>query len=276
MRFVKFTTLFLCGVLVLALAGCGTDTIEEAEENETILTPTPERRVPDYYPNAIGNRWVYRHSDGSQWTREVTRERVLAGRTYRVFDYTPPIEDTEFDYLRVPSYRITPHRVLFFVGEEINNYFEHDLKTQLEDIFAEDNTRIHVNAISGNELIFFRIPPTGKWDVLDLKIKGNIIFVDFNQALPFEIHFLIKGAVIGSEVIETPAGIFETTSKIQYDLQITTTVEDEEDTTSRQTDTIWLAPDVGIVKIENENGTTELIELIFLKSIKESVIINRS
>lgn len=259
MRFVKFTTLLLCSVLVLALAGCGTDTLEEAEEDETILTPTPKKRVPNYYPNAIGNRWVYQHSDGSQWTREVTRERVLAGRTYRVFDYTPPIEDAEFDYLRVPSYRITPHRVLFFVGEEINNYFEHNLKTQLEAIFAEDNTKIRVNAISANELIFFRIPPTGRWDVLDLRIKGNIIFVDFNQAVPFEIHFLIKGAVIGSEDIQTPAGTFDT-SKIQYNLQITTSVQDEEDTTSTQTDTIWLAPDVGMVKIENDNGTTELIE----------------
>ncbi len=260
MRFVKFTKLLLCGVCVLVLAGCGADTLEE-EENETVLTPTEKKRIPNYYPNAIGNRWVYRHSDGSQWTREVTRERALAGRIYRVFDYTPPIEDTEFDYLRIPSYRITPHRVLFFVGEEINRYFETELKTELEAIFAEDNTKIHVNAISGNELIFFRIPPTGRWDVLDLKIKGNIIFVDFNQGVPFEIHFLIKGAAVGSDVIQTPAGTFETTSKIEYDLQITTTVGEEEETiTKRQTDTIWLAPDVGMVKMENENGTTELIE----------------
>ena len=261
MKFVKFTKLLFCSVLVLVLAGCGADTLEEKEENETILTPTPEREVPDYYPNTIGNRWVYQHSDGSQWTREVTRERVLAGRIYRVFDYTPPIEDPEFDYLRVPSYRITPHRVLFFVGDEINRYFETDLKAQLEAIFAEDNTKIRVNAISGNELIFFRIPPTGRWDVLDLKIKGNIIFVDFNQATPFEIHFLIKGAAIGSDVIKTPAGTFEDTSKIEYNLQITMIVNEEEETiTRKQTDTIWLAPDVGMVKIENENGTTELIE----------------
>lgn len=260
MRFMKFTKLLLCSVLVLVLAGCGSDILEE-EENETVLTPTEKKRIPNYYPNAIGNRWVYRHSDGSQWTREVTRERALAGRIYRVFDYTPPIENPEFDYLRVPSYRITPHRVLFFVGEEINRYFETELKTDLEAIFAEDNTKIRVNAISENELIFFRIPPTGRWDVLDLKIKGNIIFVDFNQGVPFEIHFLITGAAIGSDRIETPAGTFEKTSKIEYNLQITTTVGDEEETiTKRQTDTIWLAPDVGMVKMENENGTTELIE----------------
>lgn len=259
MKSVKFIKLLLCGVLVLVLAGCGTDTLEE-DDDETILTPTTERRVPDYYPNAIGNRWVYQHSDGSQWTREVTRERVLAGRIYRVFDYTPPIEDPQFDYLRVPSYRITPHRVLFFVGDEINRYFETDLRSQLEAIFAEDNTKISVNAVSGNELIFFRIPPTGRWDVLDLKIKGNINFVDFNASTPFEIHFLIKGAVVGSETIQTPAGTFEKTSKIEYNLRITTIVNEEEDTSTTQTDTIWLAPDVGMVKIENDNGTTELIE----------------
>ena len=253
----KFIKLLLCAILVLS--GCGPDT---PEENETGLTPTEEKRIPNYYPNAIGNRWVYRHSDGFRWEREVTREHILQGRVYRVFEYTPPIEDTEFDYLRIPSYRITPHRVLFFVGEEINRYFETELLTELEAIFAEDNTKIQVNAISEHELVFFRIPPTGslKWDVLDLKIKGNIIFLDFNQRIPFEIHFLIKGAVVGGGAIQTSAGTFKTTSKIEYNLQITTSIGEEEETTTRETDTIWLAPDVGIVKIENDSGTTELIE----------------
>lgn len=253
----KFIKLFLC--MMTMLIGCGTDT---PQENEAILTPTEEKRIPNYFPNAIGDRWVYRHSDGSQWTREVARERVFQGRVYRVFEYIPPIEDPEFDYLRVPSYRITRNRVLFFVGEEINRYFETELRADLEAIFAEDNTKIQVNAVSEHELVFFRIPPTGnlRWDVLDLKIKGNIIFVDFAQRAPFEIHFLIKGAIVGGGAIQTPAGTFETTSKIEYNSEITTIVGGEEETTTKETDTIWLAPDVGIVKTQNDRGTTELIE----------------
>ena len=106
MRFMKFVKLLICAMIVLS--GCGADISEEPEENTADLTPTAEKRIPNYFPDAIGNRWVYQHSDGSQWEREVTRERILQGRVYRVFEYTPPIEDTRFDYLRVPSYRVTP------------------------------------------------------------------------------------------------------------------------------------------------------------------------
>ena len=257
MRFVKIINLLLCGLLIIS--GCGSDT---PEENEAVLAPTEEKRIPNYFPDAIGNRWVYQHSDGTQWEREVTREHILQGRIYRVFDYTPPIEDTEFDYLRVPSYRVTPNRVLFFVGDEINRYFETELTADLQAIFAEDNTEIQVDAISAHELVLFRIPPTRTvtWDVLDLKIKGDIFFPDVGRGIPFEILFLIEGAIVGGGSVKTPAGHFKTTSKIEYNLEITTKVWEEKETTTQETDTIWLAPDVGVIKTENENGTTELIE----------------
>ena len=257
--FMNFVTVFLCGIFFLC--GCGS---EEIEESEDIVTPMEEKKIPNYFPDAVGNRWVYRHSDGFEWEREVARERIIQGRVYRVFDYMPPIEDTIFDYLKTPSYRVTPNRVLFFVGEEINRYFETGLAEGLEnEVFLGANVEVKVNAISEHELVFFRIPPITnvRWDVLNLKVKGNIIFLDLNRLqLPFEIRFLIKGAIVGGGAVETPAGIFETTAKIEYNVQVTTSIFEIEETTTEETDTIWLAPEVGIVKIEKEDGTTELIE----------------
>lgn len=255
----KFLSVFLSGAFLLS--GCGSDT---AETDETVVTPTEEKRVPSYYPDAIGNRWVYREANGFEWARTVSGERVIQGRVYRVFDYDPPVEDAPFDYLKTPSYRVTQNRVLFFVGEEINRYYEVDFAEALETrVFPGENVEVKVRAVSEHELIFFRIPPITnfQWDVLDLKVKGDIIFLDLDGAkLPFEIHYLITGAVVGGGSVQTPAGNFETTSKIQYKSKITTTILDEEETTEEKTDTVWLAPDVGIVKVENEDRTVELIE----------------
>ena len=120
-RLMQLLSVLLCSALLLS--GCGSDA---PETDEAVVTPTEEKRVPSYYPDAIGNRWVYRESDGFEWERIVSKERVIQGRVYRVFDYNPPIEDAPFDYLKMPSYRVTQNRVLFFVGEEINRYFEVD------------------------------------------------------------------------------------------------------------------------------------------------------
>ncbi|MCY3742223.1 MAG: hypothetical protein OXH00_14505 [Candidatus Poribacteria bacterium] len=255
----KFLSVFFSGILLLS--GCGSDT---PESDETIVTPTQEKKIPSYYPDAIGNRWAYREADGFEWERTVSRERIIQGRVYRVFDYNPPIENTPFDYLKTPSYRVTQNRVLFFVGEEINRYFEVDFANALRtQVFPGENIEVEVKAVSEHELVFFRIPPIGnlRWDVLDLKVKGNIVFLDLDGLkLPFEIHHLITGAVVGGGSIQTPAGTFETTAKVEYKSQITTSILDEAETTTEKTDTIWLAPDVGIVKLQNPDRTVELIE----------------
>ena len=259
-RLMKFWAVLFCSIFLLS--GCGSDDIEG--DNESITAPTEEKRTPSYYPDDIGNRWVYQESDGFQWERTVSGERIIQGRVYRVFDYNPPIEDTPFDYLKTPSYRVTQNRVLFFVGEEINRYFEVDFANAVRtQVFPGENVEVEVKAISEHELIFFRIPPIGnlRWDVLDLKVKGDIVFLDWDDLkLPFEIHYLIKGAVVGGGSIQTPAGTFETTAKVEYKSEITTSILDEEETTTEKTDTVWLAPDVGIVKVQNQDRTVELIE----------------
>ena len=67
-----------------------------------------------------------------------------------------------------------------------------------------------------------------------------------------------KGEIVAVDSLETPAGNFEETYQIEYQTEITQTLFSEAET-REQRQTVWFAPHVGIVKIEDERGVTELI-----------------
>lgn len=257
----KLFRLSLIFIALFLIIGCGAD--EESVENE-VTKPLSETIPPNYYPDSIGSRWVYRSPSGFQWTREVTGKKAIAGQVYRVFDYIPPRDDSGFDFLKTPSYRITRNRVFFFVGGEVDQSVKRNLSKSLERQFADaGNIRVNVIAASQSNLTFFRIPPFPgqKWEVLDMRITGNVVFLDLaNFKLRFEINWVITGFVDRKETVETPAGTFPDSFKVQYSTKVTTLVEGEEETSRDELETVWLAPDVGMVKIEDEDGVTELIE----------------
>jgi hypothetical protein len=232
-------------------------------EEDASATKPQETELPNYFPNTIGSRWVYRDSEGDEWAREVTGTRLINGLMYHVFAYDPPIENPPFDYIRTPSYRTTIIGVFFFVGGEINQSVQSSLTETYEQLFADaGNVTVNVNASSKSELTFFRVPPIrGKqWDVIDMKIVGDIIFRDFGDfQLPFEMNWVVTGVVVGEEIVETAAGVFKGSFKIQYESKLTTFVEGEEETSREEIDTIWLAPNVGIVKVQSEDNVIELI-----------------
>lgn len=252
--------LFSILIVVLFIIGCGEETIEDPTTKE----PKVEQLPPNYYPDTIGSRWVYRNPNGFQWAREVTGKRAIGDKVYHVFAYDPPLEDPEFDFHTTPSYRVTRNYVQFFVGGEINQSVRKNLSANLEELFAESgDVKVTVNAASKNDLTFFRIPPSPgqKWDVLNMQISGRINFTDLNQRLDFKINWVIKGLVVRREAVTTPAGTFPDSFKVQYSTKVTTTVEGEkEEGTAEELETVWLAPEIGMVKIETENGVTELVE----------------
>ena len=248
-------------ILLLMILGCGDG--KEGITRESVVGPAEE--PPNYYPNTIGSRWVYRNPDGFEWAREVTETAEIGLYLYHVFNYDPPIEDARFNFLKTPSYRITRNRVLFFVGDEIDRAYTEDLTEFLRDSYQEfGNIKINVNAVSQEELVFFRIPPDRgiQWEVIDMRASGNVIFRDQgNFILPFELNWVNTGLVTRLESVETPAGKFDDCFKIQYDSKVTAVVNEEEEEILRtEVQNIWLAPEVGMVKIEDEDGITELIE----------------
>ena len=258
----QFCRLLSISIALQLILGCG-----DGEEGmqETMGVVKPPEAPTNYYPNTIGSRWVYRNPDGFEWAREVTETREIGLQLYHVFNYDPPNKDTTFDFLKTPSYRITRNRVLFFVGNELDQAYKQDLTDFFQEVYQDaGNIRINVNTVSQAELTFFRIPPARgiMWEVINLKVSWNVVFLDFgNFKRPFGLNLVYSGIVTDMESVETPAGIFENCFKIQYDSKATVTADNEETETLREeVETIWLAPEVGMVKIEDGDGITELIE----------------
>ena len=249
----RLTSLMLCGILILF--GCSSD-----ETSAPIADP-----MPNYFPDTVGSRWVYRDPDGSEWTREVVNPREPEVDAYQVFAYTPSTSETELDYLKPDVFRVTDTQVLFGIGEKIDRYVQNVLPTWVADEFAGLELDITTEPITHPEFVFFQLPLTVsfQWDVFHTNVEGsiglqNLVLLQF----PFGVQVSVKGEVVAVDSLETPAGSFEETYQIAYKTEIMQTLFSEAETT-QQRQTVWFAPHVGIVKMEDESGVTELISYTF-------------
>lgn len=244
----RLTSLILCATFILF--GCSSD---EA--------PPPIETTPNYFPDAIGSQWVYRSTDGLKWTQSVGAETNIEGKNYQVFDYVPPTPNTDFDYLKPDAFRVEQNRVLFAIGEKIDRYVQTELPKAAQDELAGLELTVAVEPISHTELIFLQVPLTlnAQWDAFNVKVNGSI--VPQNLALlqiPFEVLMSIKAEVVAESPFETPAGSFEKTYQIEYQTEITLSLFSGVETTQLN-QRVWFVPHVGIVKVEDEHGATELI-----------------
>ena len=97
---------FLC--FILLMYGCGDESINAPLGG----TRKTEDFVPVssiYYPLTVGNRWVYRNADGSEWSREVTKTEEVGSHLYHFFSYSPLIDVDQLDSSETPMYTPTPY-----------------------------------------------------------------------------------------------------------------------------------------------------------------------
>ena len=255
----RLTSLMLCGIFILF--GCGSDEM-----------PAPIEQMPNYFPDAVGSRWVYRDADGSEWTQAVTDGNSVHGVGYKVFNYTPPVSETELNSLKPDAVRVTDSQVLFVIGEQIDRYVQNDILTSVQDEFAGLELDITVAPITHPEFVFFQLPltPSFQWDAFRTDVNGSIVLQNLVLLqFPFAVHINVKGEVVAAEALETPAGRFEETYQIEYRTEIARTLLSAEAETTQLHQTVWFAPHVGIVKIEDEGGVTELIAYTFPQTIEE-------
>ena len=256
----RLTSLILCGIFTLF--GCGSDE-----------TPAPvEQQMPNYFPDTVGNRWVYRNADGSEWSREVTDGNSIHGEGFQGFVYTPVSSETEQDYLKPNAFHVTDSQVLFVIGEKIDRYVQNELPASVADEFAGLELDITVEPITYPELVFFQLPltPNFQWDAFNTNVNGSIVLQNLVLLqFPFEVQVSVKGEIVAVGSLETPAGSFEETYRIEYQTEIARTLLSSEAETTLQRQTVWFAPYVGIVKIEDERGVTELIGYTFPQTIEE-------
>ena len=241
--------LTLCSIVILSSCGSGE-------------IPEPIEAKPNYFPDAAGSRWGYRNVDGSEWTREITDGHDSQDGDYQAFTYIPLVPEAEIDFLKPTFFRVAQNKIFFGVTEKIDRYIQIELLTLVKDDFEGLEVDVALEPISSPELFFFQIPLTSdsQWEALNLKVNGNITLQNLTLLqIPFEVHFIIRGEVVSEGAIETLAGRFENTYQLKYKTEIVQTVLSHEELTVRD-QTIWFVPHVGIVRIEDEHGVTELIE----------------
>ena len=127
--------LALCSVLLLL--ACGSDEI-----------PEPIETKPNYFPDTTGSRWVYRHADGQEWTREITEGKDTQNNNYQTFSYTPTNPETEIDILKPTSFRVNQHHILLDVSDKIDRYIQTELPKAVQDNFIGLDVKIVTEQIS--------------------------------------------------------------------------------------------------------------------------------
>ncbi len=224
--------------------------------------PEPTEFKPNYFPDAVGTRWVYQTPDELLWTWSVADDITTNNILFQKIDFIPEMTGNELDILIPSSFRVTQNQVFFRVDERINNYLQNGLPKVVEDEFTGLEISVNSDTELYPELLFLHTPLTlnSQWDALNTNITGNLILQDLVLLqFAFDVHINVHCKVLDQNVIHTSAGTFENAFQIQYETDITHLVLSNEETVI-DTKLIWFVPNIGIVRIEDDEGITELIE----------------
>ncbi len=180
----------------------------------------------DYYPTTVGNTWVFLSQDGSE------------RRTYSIEESDNDKEkDAGIILLKIVTETLGTETVdtdLYFISDDNEDLKLHRIRTE-EGAFGVAATTLDPPA-----LFFPADLPVGRtWDIVtvaELDLVGTATTTSTIE-------------VVDSEVLETPAGTFENCVKLEIRRKSATALA-----TIRTTSYQWLAPDVGPVKYENDQG----------------------
>ena len=257
-----------------------------------VMLVSSESEITQYFPDTLGSYWVYVDQDGNELTRRAVEGEEIAGKMYLAFDYEPALKNRiDYDYHIHPSlYQVGEEWVTFLVGDEARKSVQARLAKEMGALLKMMKEAAPPGAEAGFNLLYeieaeaqdqFYMLSTltafnEKWAAMQMKTKVTIT-PDPPQGDPedlmLEFTIVEKGEVLGTKNIETPAGTFENCLKIEYRTETTMAIfppeaaeEGEINPPGESVTTVWLAPNVGIVKYHQE------AEDIFLKTIPEPQI----
>ena len=249
-----------------------------------------------YFPDAQESYWHYEDQDGNELTRYAVEPVDIDGETYRAFSYAPRLEDwKDYQYYVHPYfYSVGDEWVAFFVGEDVENATKAIVAQQWEEITAvarqqmQDQLPPGINVdinmtyeleVEAQDYFYFLPTPTTfneEWEAMRADIKMDITISlqsdmaglpSFNQNIMKDFTFVETGNIVDTETVETEAGTFEDCLKIEYRQiadRVDATMETSppmEDAKSQVLTTLWLAPNVGIVKFLRESEVEKTLEL---------------
>ncbi len=243
-----------------------------------------------YFPDTQGSYWTYEDQNGNEFTRYAIEPETIDGETYRAFSYEPALEDwADFEhYVQPYYYQVGDDWVAFFVGTEIENALKASTIREMdealpflrEQMMGEIPEGAPISIDFGYDVevesqdYFYLLPTPAtfneEWTALEL--SATLTLTINIQGAPMEIpggaptittHSAVVeiGNVTGTETVDTPAGTFEDCLIIEYQTNETTEIafsvpgaqQDTEEREASTITTVWLAPNVGIVKFRHEH-----------------------
>ena len=269
-----------------------------------VLTLAANEWATYYFPNQLGSSWVYKDQDGNEITRSAIAAEEIDGETYQAFSYEPAIEDWEkYHYPVHPFlYQVSDEWVAFYVGDDIEAATKSILTKKLDETIALMRQQTAEQLPPGVTMDidytvqpkaqdYFYLFPTPvtyneEWVAMELNVKVDMA-LDI-QGSPVPIPEELKnissttkivetGNITGTETVETEAGTFEKCLVIEYRTKTTahTDLSPEfkqlipEQQTNESVTTLWLAPNVGIVKFKSEQEQTD--EVVTLELINYEI-----
>ena len=229
-----------------------------------------------YFPYVPGSYWVYEDQDGNELTRRAAEKKEIEGETYHAFNYEPAVAEwAGYDYHIHPNfYKVGEEKVTFLVGEAAEKAIKARFTKEMETFIkigkqVSPNINILYQVKVEIQDPFYVLPTSvtfnEKWEATEIKTK--ITITPFPQGdgeiIRVELTIVETGKVLGTENVETSAGTFEDCLKIEYRTEtgVTTVPPQEENPPGETVTTLWIAPNVGIVKFHQKT------EDIFLKVV---------
>lgn len=252
-----------------------------------------------YFPDALGSYWTYENQDGDELTRYAIEPQDVEGEMHRAFSYEPALEDwADYDYHTHPYfYQVSDDWTAFLVGEDIENATRTVTERQWQEVVSmmkeqinsqlPEGTRIELDVTYDLDIqaqdYFYFLPNNAtfneEWEALRIDMQINLQmemtmegFPPTTQAITMSLTLTETGVITGTEAVDTDAGTFEDCLVITYRTAATIETDPEipdaksmfADAYSGSTTTLWLAPNVGLVKMEQESensGVGKTLEL---------------
>ena len=221
-----------------------------------------------YFPRVPGSYWVYEDQDGNELTRRAVEKKEIEGETYHAFSYEPTLEDwADYDYHIHPNfYQVGEERITFLVGDEAQKA----IKARLNKEMGAFRTILRM-MMEGFDLLYeieaemkdtFYVLPTSitfdkAWEAMQINAKITMRSdpPQDPEEIIFEITIVETGKVLSTEDVETPAGTFENCLKIAYQTETKVETSPPDQTINppgESVTTLWVAPNVGIVKFHQK------------------------
>ena len=246
-----------------------------------------EEGTDTYFPHAIGSYWVYEDQDGNELTRRVIENKYIDGETYWIFNCEPILEDwVDYHYHIYPNFcQVGEEWVTFLVSDDVEKAIKARLTKDVEAFrkIHEENFDLLYDIEVETQDPFYVLPTSvtfnEKWDTAEIKAKITMRPDPPQDPEKTILEFTIveTGKVLGTENVETPVGTFEDCLKIEYRTATEVAIfasgaSGESNPPGESVTTLWVAPNVGIVKF-HQKAEDILLEVIPLPQIKASTTV---